>query len=302
MQSLSTDKKIPMSSHDSDTTRYLRFFAKGAVLISAPSFLWTSYICYSYPINPLAASLRIAICLVAIVVGAMVLTLTASQVPRQACKKDRKSWIGSRIDGLLFFLLLPALLISVFLLSFGVNNYINALSVNGNYIPVKVHVESIETKHVSEEELPDESFIELFKEVYFIPDHYSDLWIAVGNVTVLERNSESIEPYVSRAIFTVPHFEHYGGKNGKTYLEHYKMDAVRDSDRFKVGQAYDGWILRDRASDVFFVRSSDIAHKNLNVLGPLFVALCVYLIARILIGMRLQDKHWVDLKSILTRK
>ncbi len=288
-----------MKTNNSDEQLYARFFAICALILGVPSLAWALYVSCFYPVDPVAAASRIAIGLALTLGGGFVLLRTARSFPRPAWQNHRHSFIGSRVDGLLFLLAFLALLVSLFFLPFTINNYLIARSSDGRFLPVKVRVDSIDIRHVPKNQLPLEKFYPIYKDVYFTPDDYIDLWIAFGTATLIEREGRSVEPIAVDAIFTIPHVESYGSsRQRKHYFEHYKMDAVRDSERFHVGSVVGGWILRDQESVVIFSRQSDLRQNDLFKIISLILVLSLYLVTRIRIGMILQDVHWVELKKI----
>jgi hypothetical protein len=297
-----------MPTHDSDTTLYIRFFAKCALLIGVPSLIWAVYICSYYPVDTLAAFNRLAISLTLSIGGLIVLLQSAKSGPRQLSQTNGRPFIGSRIDGLLFFGSIPAILISLFFLPSAIQAYRMALLTDQKLVPVSVRINSIDIRQVSKDQFATESFYPIYNEVFYVAYKISDLWVAFGEVTLLEKNGLPIEPAISRAIFTFPKVNRQatGGSNpqssSSSFIEHHKMDAMMDSEHFEIGKTYPGWLLRDQTADVFFTRPADRRLKDLIIVASLLLMLGVYLISRIIIGIKLQDQHWVELRKILSNQ
>ena len=287
-----------MKNQVSDSNLYLRFFAKCALLLGVPSLVWETYLITFYPMDPTAAFLRFAFCGGLTIGGLLLVFCVPSHSRGESKRHHRNPFLGSRVDGLFFFgsllMSLPALLF----LPFAISNYFNSLSANASFIPVKVRVESIEVRKVRPESIRSESFYPLYQEVYYVPDRIEDLWIATGEVTILEQDSLSIEPMRAHSHFTVPTIERF--RKHSRRIVHHKMDAVMDGERFQVGQTYSGWMLRDRVSDVFFVRRSDKALKDLLLIASLVAGLGIYLFVRIRIGIQRSDRHWNNLRKIFS--
>jgi hypothetical protein len=293
-----------MPTHDSDTTLYSRFFARCAVLIGVPSLAWAGYICYFYPVDIRSAIIRLSIGLTLTIGGLIVLLLTASSNPNQVRQKNRYQFIGSRVDGLMLFCSIPAILISLFFLPSVIQAYRMALLTDQKLVPVSVRINSIDIRQVSQDQFATESFYPIYNEVFYVAYKISDLWVAYGEVTLLEKNGLPIEPAIARAIFTFPTINRQaaGGSNPQSasynFIEHHKMDAMMDSEHFEIGKTYPGWLLRDQTADVFFTRPSDSRLKDLIIVVSLLLTLCLYLALRIWIGTKLQDQHWVELRKI----
>ncbi len=73
-----------------------------------------------------------------------------------------------------------------------------------------------------------------------------------------------------------------------------------DSERFVVGNSYPGWVLRENQSDVYFILPAHKSIRDALTLLILTVAVTLYLIVRIALGIKFQDRHWRDLRDILT--
>ncbi len=160
---------------------------------------------------------------------------------------------------------------------------------------MKVKIESIEIKHVPQDRVGEERILREF----YLPDHYKDLWIACGTVTILELDGSTVEPKECPAIFSYPKID--SGRR-RSYICHHKMDAEMDSERYHVGEIRNGWMRRAAPeAGVLFMRPSDKRLKEILILAALFLITFLYLVTRIAIGRKIRDPHWRSLHRIWTK-
>ncbi len=184
------------------------------------------YICYFYPVGIQSAIIRLSIGLALTIGGLIVLLLTASSHPNQVKQKNRHFFIGSRVDGLMLFCSIPAILLPLFFLPSVIQAYRMALLTDQKLVSVSVRINSIDIRQVSQDQFATESFYPIYNEVFYVAHRIRELWIAFGEVTLLEKDGLPIEPVVSRAIFTVPNVTRnvVGGSNPQSaasnFIEH----------------------------------------------------------------------------------
>jgi hypothetical protein len=289
---------------ESDTELYLKFFARCLIAIGVPSFLWAVYICSFYSVNFQAGLTRLAVTFSMVAVGLTLLALLPGKIYTKKRSKKYKSqseyfFIGGRIDGLMLFLSIPAILGLGFMLTSVAFAYGDAASLNSEFDSVKVRIESMEIKHVPQEKINEEV---IFKGHNF-PERYIDLWITCGSVTILELNGLTVEPKTSPALFSYPKIHSTGRKRSyKTYICHHKMDAEMDSECFHVGEIRNAWMRRNTPeAGVLITRPSDKRLKDTLILAALFLITCLYLVTRIAIGRKIRDPHWRSFHEIWTK-
>ena len=273
---------------DSDSTLIVRFFAKIAIVIGLPSSVWTIYLLIWYPINVQTAQLRIAVMLTLAVGGLLLHVL----YPRRQPHPDSTL---SRIDGIMLFLSIPALVVLLFVLAFSGLLFQFPTVDSAKFATVTARIDSMELQHIDAEAVKANT---QWREVFYLPEGYIDLWVARGQVTTYEVEGKATEPMVGQGMFTLPKWKSV--RRSPNYIEHYKMDATMDSERFVVGNSYPGWVLRENQSEVYFFLP---AHKHMREALTLFAlagAISLYLIVRIPLGIKFQDRHWRDLRDILT--
>lgn len=292
----------------SDTTLYLRFFARCAVLLGVLSLAKAAYVCYFYPVSTQYAIIRLSLCLAITIAGVVTLWLSDSSGSSKVLHRYRRPFIGSRLDGFLLFGSILAILVPLFFFPFALRSYRMALLTDKKLVPVTVRVNSLDIKSVSQEQFATESFYPVYNEVFYRANKIRELWVAFGEVTLLKKNGLPIEPSISHAIFTFPRItrRQVGGSNPQTtsslFIDHHKIDAIMDSKRFKVGETYSGWLMQDPTAGVFFTRPSDRRLLELILVTSVLAFLLMYLVWRIRIGMKLQDRHWVELRKILNNQ
>lgn len=291
-------------SGESDTELYLKFFARCLIALGVPSFLWAVYICAYHSVDFHSALTRIGVTFSMVAVGLILLALLPGNPYTKKRSKKYKSqseyfFLGSRIDGLMLFLSIPAMLGLGFMLTSVALAYRNAASGDTEFDSAKVKIESMEIKHVPEERVGEERILKEF----YLPERYIDLWIACGTVTILELNGSTVEPKAYPAIFSYPKVHSTGRKKSyKAYICHHKMDAEMDSEHFHVGEICNAWMRRDTPeAGVIFMRPSDKRLNETIILAALFLITCLYLVTRIAIGRKIRDPHWVSFHTIWTK-
>ncbi len=179
---------------DSDSTLIIRFFAKIAIVIGLPSSVWTIYLLIWYPINVQTAQLRIAVMLTLAVGGLLLHVL----YPRRQPHPDSTL---SRIDGIMLFLSLPALAVLLLLLAFSGLLFEFPAVDSAKFATVIARVDSIELQYIDAEAVKANT---QWREVFYLPELYSDLWVARGQVTIYEVEGKPTEPVVRQGMFTLP--------------------------------------------------------------------------------------------------
>lgn len=304
IESSESVEQMTNDSGESDMELYLKFFARCLIALGLPSFLWAVYICSFYSVDFQAGLTRLAVTFSMVAVGLTLLALLPGKIYTKKRSKKYKSqseyfFIGGRIDGLMLFLSIPAILgMGVVLPSFIVA-YRDSASFNSEFDSVRVKIESVEIKHVPQEKISEEV---LLKGNNF-PERYIDLWIACGIVTVFELNGLIVEPKTSPALFSYPKIHSTGRKRSyTTYICHHKMDAEMDSECFHVGEIRNAWMRRDTPeAGVLITRPSDRRLKDTLILAALFLITCLYLVTRIAIGRKIRDPHWRSFHEIWTK-
>jgi hypothetical protein len=284
---------MPSQTH-SDSTLYIRFFAAIAVVLGGLSSAWNGYIALRYPVDIDVIMWRLGFT-VPLFLGGL-LTRLLLPIERSRLRTGwRERFQVAKVDAVMRFWLLLAIIFNVIMLPTAVSSYFDSSSNNSSFIPVQVRVESIELRHI-----PDDAVdkVILLKEVFHVPDLYIDLWVACGEVTILEKDGKTIDPVRSRALFTVPKREKvrtpntpkrnatFAGSSYKYHIQHYKMDAVIDSERFEVGKQYPGWVLRNGTGDVFFSLPSDRLLRAIGIFVTFLLIPALYLLARFFWGRR----------------
>lgn len=304
IESSESVEQMTNDSGESDTELYLKFFARCLIVLGAPSFLWTVYICTFYSVDMQAGLTRLAVTFSMVAVGLILLALLPGGIYSNKKSKKYKSqseyfFIGGRIDGLMLFLSIPAILGMGILLASGIVAYRNSASGNSEFDSVRVKIESMEIKHVPQDRVGE---VRILKEFY-LPERYIDLWIACGTVTILELSGSTVEPKACPAIFSYPKIHSTGSKSSyRDYICHHKMDAEMDSESFHVGEIRNAW-MRRAAPDagVLFTRPSDKVLREILILAALLLITCLYLVTRIAIGRKIRDPHWRSLTEIWTK-
>ena len=301
IESSESVEQMTNDSGASDTELYLKFFARCLIALGVPSFLWAVYICSFYSVDFQARLTRLAVTFSMVAVGLILLALLPGRIYTKKRSKKYKSqseyfFIGGRIDGLMLFLSIPAILGMGILLASGVVAYRSSASGDSEFDSVKVKIEFMEIKHVPQNRIGEESILKEF----YLPERYIDLWIACGTVTILELNGSTVEPKTSPAIFSYPNI-HSAGRR-RSYICHYKMDAEMDSECFHVGEIRNAWVRRDTPeAGVLITRPSDKRLKDTLILSALFLITCLYLVTRIAIGRKIRDPHWRSFHEIWTK-
>ena len=297
-------KKVTESCVESDAVLYIKFFARCLLVLGIPSLIWAMYVSKYYSVNLHAAMLRLGLTFAMVAVGFSVLALlkTRNRVDLEANKDKSHStyrFLGGRIDGLLFFGSIPAILGLLFMLPWHISAYLNSAAGNSRFDSVKVQIDFMEIKHVPEEKVDQEEILKFF----LLPSRYIDLWLACGKATLLEINGSAIEQQTCRVTFSIPKTYSTGTrKSYRTYICHHKMDAEMDSESYHVGKIYSGWMLRENPeAGVIFSRPSDKVGRELVILTTLLLSACLYLYMRIVIGRRTQDSHWNSFLEIWTK-
>lgn len=273
---------------DSDSTLIIRFFAKIVFVIGLPSSVWTIYLLIWYPINVQTALLKIAVMLTLAVGGLLLLVLYPERQPHPDSTLRR-------IDGIMLFLSIPALVLLLIVLAFSGLLFQFPSVDSAKFATVTARIDSMELQHIDAEAVKANT---QWREIFYLPEDYIDLWVARGQVTIYEVEGKATEPMVRPGMFTLPKWKS-GGRHKPNYIEHYKMDATMDSERYVVGNSHQGWVLRDNQSEVYFYLP---AHKHMREALTLFAlagAISLYLIVRIPVGIKYQDRHWRDLRDIL---
>ena len=301
IESSESVEQMTNDSGASDTELYLKFFARCLIALGVPSFLWAVYICTFYSVDFQAGLTRLAVTFSMVAVGLILLALLPGKIYTKKRSKKYKSqsehfFIGGRIDGLMLFLSIPAILGMGILLASGVVAYRSSASGDSEFDSVKVKIESMEIKHVPQNRIGEESILKEF----YLPERYIDLWIACGTVTILELNGSTVEPKACPAIFSYPKIDSVGRR--RSYICHHKMDAEMDSECFHVGEIRNAWMRRDTPeAGVLITRPSDKRLKDTLILAALFLITCLYLVTRIAIGRKIRDPHWRSLHEIWTK-
>jgi hypothetical protein len=266
---------------ESDRVLTIRFFACCAIVLGGLSSAWSLYLCLRYPVDPKAALSHLGP-RAAILVGGLVALLLLPKQRTQSFAHRRHRFSTVQFDKLVRYCLLFATIINVITLPTVIGSYHNTVSANASFMPVKVRVNTIQVRYVPAETVEDEV---LLKRVFYSPELYLDLWVASGDVTIVERDGKSIEPVKSQALFTVPNVYSTGTRSSyRAYIQHHKMDAMMDSERYRVGELYSGWVLRDGTGPVFFERPSDKLFFQLCIIASLVLIPCLYFLMRVAFG------------------
>lgn len=281
-----------------------KFFASCLLGFGVLSFVWAQYTCAFYSIAVNAAMYRICGTLAIVAVGSIALALLPMKKVVQSgsnilISNSSYRFIIGRIDGIMMFLSIPAIVGLLILLPTAINSLLNTVPSNLKFDPVKVQIDSMEIKHVPEEKVGEEHILK----VYYLPGNYIDLWLACGKGTLLEVKGAAIEPQACNVTFSVPKTDSSGTRRSyRKYISHHKSDAKRDSECYRVGKVYSGWILRETPeAGVVFIRPADKLSKEVLLLVALLVSVCMYLGLRMVIGRKIQDPHWTALVEIWTK-
>ncbi len=273
---------------DSDSTLYVRFFASCSLVLGLASSAWTVYFCIWYPVDLQRALQRLAIMMALAIGGATLLLL----YPR---RHRHTHSITMRIDGLMLFLSIPALMLFVFVSVFYSFSFESMTIDRVRFASVLARVDSMELRHIDAESVKADAS---WQEIFFLPEKYIDLWVACGQVTIQEMDGKAIEPLVGQGMFTLPKVK-FAGRRRPRYIEHYKTHAVMDSEHYAVGKTYPGWVLRDTQSVVYFMLPEIRRFREFLTLVSLTLIVSLYLVIRIAIGIKLQDQNWRAFKSIV---